>query len=192
MSGHLQTGVCVFGSHVCWHVCTVSGIQKQKTKNLVVGSFRKGRRPHSPSGYLTTSRSSNAGSRVWEKWPITHWSMFIPGALHGIGASLLAKSSLLWLRSFILRVIGSRRQPLANVGAVLSLLDGPQGCDPACMIRRYLSFRPSEVGRVCLLLDMVREGCPGHRSTPSCCWCRWNWVPTGSALALLDCHGLPA
>ena len=28
-------------------------------------------------------------------------------------------------------VVWSRRQPLASVGAVLSLLDGPTGCDPA-------------------------------------------------------------
>ena len=46
----------------------------------------------------------------------------------------------------ICRVVWSRRQPLANVGAVLSLLDGPTGCDPAfCVVwfrfrllRRYL------------------------------------------------------
>ena len=59
---------------------------------------------------------------------------------------------------------------MANVGAVLSLLDGPHGCDAAyCvvwfrfrMMRRYLAYRPAEVGRGDRLLDMVREGCPGH------------------------------
>ena len=30
------------------------------------------------------------------------------------------------------------------------------------MIRRYLAYRPSEVGRVFRLLDMVTDGCPGH------------------------------
>ena len=91
-------------------------------------------------------------------------SMFIPGALHGI------VSSLRELRSFFLKVVWSRRQPLADVGAVLSLLDGPQGCDPAyCVVwfwfrmtGRYLACRLTEVGRVYRLLDMVRCGCPGH------------------------------
>ena len=58
-------------------------------------------------------------------------SMYLPAALHGIEASLLASDSLRKLRSAICKVVWSRRQPLANVGAVLSLLDGPTGCDPA-------------------------------------------------------------
>ena len=97
-------------------------------------------------------------------------SMYLPAALHGIEASLLASESLRRLRSAVRRVVWSRRQPLANVGAVLSLLDGPTGCDPAfCVIwfrfrllRRYLSLWPTEVGRVYRLLEMVSEGCPGH------------------------------
>ena len=56
-------------------------------------------------------------------------SMYLPAALHGVEASLLASDSLLKLRSSICRVVWSRRQPLANVGAVLCLLDGPTGCD---------------------------------------------------------------
>ena len=96
--------------------------------------------------------------------------MFIPGALHGIEASLLAISRFRKLRSSILRVVWTRRQPLANVGAVLRLLDGPQACDPAyCvvwfrfrMIRRYFAYRPSEAGRVYRLLDRVMEGGSGH------------------------------
>ena len=97
-------------------------------------------------------------------------SMFIPGALHGIEASFLADASLRNLRAATFGVVWSDRQPLANVGAVLSLLDGPQLCDPAfCvvwfrfrMLRRYLACRPSEVPRVYRLLDSVAEGCPGH------------------------------
>ena len=68
------------------------------------------------------------------------------------------------------RVVWSRRQPLANVGAVLSKLDGPSGCDPLfCVVwfsfrlfRRFLALWPSQVGRAYRLLDMVSEGCPGH------------------------------
>ena len=83
-------------------------------------------------------------------------SMFIPGALHGIEASYLAESSVCKLRSAFCRVSWSRRQPFAHVGAFLSLLDGPVGCDPSfCVVwfrfrqmRRYLAFRPEEVPRV--------------------------------------------
>ena len=78
-------------------------------------------------------------------------SMFILGALHGIEASFLA-------------------QPFADVGAVLSLLDGPSGCDPAYsvvwfrfrMLRMYLAYRPGEVSRVYRLLGSAAEGGPGH------------------------------
>ena len=75
--------------------------------------------------------------------------------------------------SFVPSVCGavwSRRQPLANVGAVLSLLDGPTGCDPCfCVVwfrfrllRRYLALWPAEVGRIYRILGMIGEGCPGH------------------------------
>ena len=97
-------------------------------------------------------------------------SMFIPGALHGIEASFLAEAGLRKLRAAIVRVVWSRRQSLANPGAVLSLLDGPTVCDPAfCvvwfrfrMLRRYLAHLPSEVARVYRLLDHVVAGCPSH------------------------------
>ena len=52
-------------------------------------------------------------------------SMYLPAALHGVEASLLAFDCLLKLRSSICRVVWSRRQPLASVSAVLNLLDGP-------------------------------------------------------------------
>ena len=97
-------------------------------------------------------------------------SMFLPAALHGVEASLLASGSLLKLRSAVCGSVWSRRQPLANVGAVLSMLDGPSGCDPLfCVVwfrfrlfRRFLALWPSPVGRAYRLLDMVSEGCRGH------------------------------
>ena len=68
-------------------------------------------------------------------------------------------------------VVWSRRQPLASVGAVLSLLDGPTGCDPAfCAVwfrfrlfRRYSGFVALS-GWSCLSSfgDGAGEGCPGH------------------------------
>ena len=96
--------------------------------------------------------------------------MFIPGALHGIEASFLADSSVRKLRAAFCKVSWSSRQPLAHVGAVLSLLDGPVGCDPAfCVVwfhfrlmRRYLAYRPEEVSRVYRLFAAAAEGCPGH------------------------------
>ena len=97
-------------------------------------------------------------------------NMFIPGALHGIEASFLAESSVRKLRSAFCRVSWSRRLPLAHVGAVLSLLDGPVGCDLAfCAVwfrfrqmRRYLAYRPEEVPRVYRLLAAAAEGSSGH------------------------------
>ena len=106
-------------------------------------------------------------------------SMFILGALHGIEASFLADTSLRKLRTATFKVVWSRREPLANGGAVLSLLDGPQGCDPAfCvvwfrfrMLHRYLAHRPCEVPRVYRLLDCVAEGCM------ALCICLWTVLP---------------
>ena len=97
-------------------------------------------------------------------------SVYLHAAPHGIEASLLASDSLRRLRSPIHRVVWSRRQPLACFGSVLSLLDGPTGCDPAfCVVwfrfrllRKYLALWPMEVGRVYRLLEMVSEGGPGH------------------------------
>ena len=85
-------------------------------------------------------------------------SMFIPGALHGIEASFLADASLRKLRTATFKVVLSGRQPLANVDAVLSLLDGPPGCDPAfCVV--WFRFR---MLRRCFLTDLVRFlGCVG-------------------------------
>ena len=62
-------------------------------------------------------------------------SMYLPAALHGVEASQFASDSLRKLRSSNCSVVWSRRQPVANVGAVLRLLDGPTGCDPAfCVV----------------------------------------------------------
>ena len=115
--------------------------------------------------------------------------MFFSGALLSIEASFLADISLRKLRTAIFKVVWSRSQPLANVGAVLNLLDGPQGCDPAfCvvwfrfrMLRRYLAYWPGEVARVYRLLDSVAGGCPGHGpvhllvDSAAEIRCQWNY-----------------
>ena len=124
----------------------------------------KGSFGHLSSGFNFCSSSGLSGRvRVVR-------SMYLPAALHGIEASLLASDSLRKPRSSICSVVWSRRQPYADVGAVLRLLDGPTGCDPAfcvvwfrfCLLRRYLALWPAEVVRVYRLLEMVGEGCPGH------------------------------
>ena len=82
-------------------------------------------------------------------------SVYIPAALHGIEASLLACDSLRKLRSSIHWVEWSRRQPLCCIGVVLGLLDGPTGLTlPFCVVwfrfrllRRYLALWPAQVGR---------------------------------------------
>ena len=109
-------------------------------------------------------------------------SMFIPGALHGLEASFLAVSNLRKLRSlYFLRLSGPVVTSLANVGAVLSLLYGPQGSDPAfCVV--WLRFRTFflEVGRVYRLLDWVMEWCRLHGPWPSAgCQCHRCWVSLG-------------
>ena len=60
------------------------------------------------------------------------------------------------LRSAFVAAVWSRRMPLAHVGAVLSLLDGPPGCDPVCyviwcrfrLLLRYLAHNPLELPRL--------------------------------------------
>ena len=122
-------------------------------------------------------------------------TVFISGALQGIEASLLAKGSLVKQRAAILSAVWPRRQPLASPGAVLRLLDGPQGCDPAyCvvwfrfrMLRRYLAYRSSEVGLVYRMLEMVRDGCLGHAwaFTCTCGWCCQYWFCVGPPTCLV-------
>ena len=59
---------------------------------------------------------------------------------------------------------------MTNTPALLSLLDGPWGSDPAFFIiwsrfrqlRRYLAYRPDEEARIFRLLDYASTGSPGH------------------------------
>ena len=95
---------------------------------------------------------------------------FLPGALRAIEGSRISFSLLQRLRSAFVSAAWSKKMPLAHVGAVLSLLDGPPGCDPGFfvlwfrfrLLRRYLAFRPLEVPRIYSLLGLVADGCPGH------------------------------
>ena len=60
--------------------------------------------------------------------------------------------------------------PLANAPAILNLLDGPVGVDPAFhivwsrfrMMRRYLGYCPEEEPRIFRMLDLISGGAHGH------------------------------
>ena len=57
-------------------------------------------------------------------------TMFVPCVLHGAEASLLSQGSFFlscMLLFFVRSGWSARRQPLAGAGAVLGMLDGPQG-----------------------------------------------------------------
>ena len=94
------------------------------------------------------------------------WSgLYLPAALHGIEASLSASDSQRKLRSSIHRVFWSRRQHLARVGAVLSLLDGPldvillsvwSGLDFGCCVAILLFGLRRLVGFAVCLRWLVR------------------------------------
>ena len=79
-------------------------------------------------------------------------SKSVAPALHGIEASPISVSSLVSLRSAFVSAVWSSKMPLANSEAVLSLLDGVSGCDPAFFVvwarfrvmRRYLAFNPAQ------------------------------------------------
>ena len=68
--------------------------------------------------------------------------------------------------------VTSSGMPLANPGAVLSLLDGPPGCDPGYNIvwcrfrlfRRYMAYNAGvlDLVRIYGLLSAVCGGSPGH------------------------------
>ena len=98
---------------------------------------------------------------------------FLLGALHAIEGSGISFSLLQKLRTAFVSAVWSEKMPLAHVGAVLSLLDGPPGCDPGFYVvwfglglfRRYLVYCPLEVPRLKSPLGLVASGCPGpvHR-----------------------------
>ena len=80
----------------------------------------------------------------------------LPGGLHGCEGAAMSVSALGSFRSAVARAVGSKKLPMTDTPALLSLLDGPWGYDPAFFIiwsrfrqlRRYLSYRPDEENRI--------------------------------------------
>ena len=76
---------------------------------------------------------------------------YLPAGLHAAEASYVFLS-ISALRAAIVRAVWSTEMPLASTPAILTLLDGPAGIDPAFhfvwtrfrMMRRYLAYCPSE------------------------------------------------
>ena len=97
-------------------------------------------------------------------------SKYLPGGLHGCEGAAISVTALSSFRSAIARAVWSKKLPMTNTPALLSLLDGPWGSDPAFFIiwsrfrqlRRCLSYRPDEEARIFRLLDYASARSPGH------------------------------
>ena len=96
-------------------------------------------------------------------------SKYLPGGLHGCEGAAVSVTALGSFRSAIARAVWSKKLPMTNTPALLSLLDGPWGSDPAFFIiwnrfrqlRRYLAYRPDDEARIFRLLDYASAGSPG-------------------------------
>ena len=85
---------------------------------------------------------------------------FFPAGLHAAEV----------FRAALVRVVWSSKMPLGSTPAILSLLDGPEGVDPAFhiiwarfrMMRRYLADCPEEEPRIFRMLDLISRGAQGH------------------------------
>ena len=72
---------------------------------------------------------------------------YLPADLHAAEASCVSSSSISAFRAAIVRAVWSTKMLLASTPAILNLLDGPVGIDPAFhivwatfrMMRRYLA-----------------------------------------------------
>ena len=97
-------------------------------------------------------------------------SKYLPGGLHGCEGAAVSVTALSSFRSAISRAVWSKKLPMTNTPALLSLLDAPCGSDPAFFIiwnrfrqlRRYLAYRPDAQDRIFRLLDYASAGSPGH------------------------------
>ena len=58
-------------------------------------------------------------------------SKYLPAGLHGSEAAAVSGRHLDAIRGSIVRACWPRKLPMAHPHAVLSLLDAPDGCDPA-------------------------------------------------------------
>ena len=94
----------------------------------------------------------------------------LPAGLHAAEASYVSSSSISAFMAAIVRAVWSSKMPLANAPALLNLLDGPVGVDPAFhiiwsrfrMVRRFLAYCPEEEPRIFRMLDFISRDGPIH------------------------------
>ena len=95
---------------------------------------------------------------------------YLPASLHGAEASYVSSSPISAFRAAIVRAVWSSKMPLANAPAILNLLDGPVGLDPAFhivwtrfrLMRRYIACCPEEEPRIFWMLDLISGKAQGH------------------------------
>ena len=140
-------------------------------------------------GHLDFTRGARAGTLSCGVWEATHGvaavgaillgfqvkqdlirGKHLPAGLHAVEASCVSASSPSAFRAAIVRAAWSCKMLLATTPATLTLLDGPDGVDPAYyivrarfrMTRRYLAHRPDEVLRIFHMLDLLAHDAEGH------------------------------
>ena len=94
---------------------------------------------------------------------------YLPAGLHAAEASYASSSSISAFRAAIVRTVWSSKMPLASAPALLNLLGGPVGVDPAFhiiwstirMMRRHMAYNPGEEPRI-FRLDLISRGAQGH------------------------------
>ena len=100
-------------------------------------------------------------------------SKYLPAGSYGSEVSALFVNAFSVFRSAVARAVWSSFLALTNIPALLSLLDGPWGSDPAFFsiwsrfrqLRRYLAYKSEEVRRICRLLDYASIDSLGHGPT---------------------------
>ena len=91
---------------------------------------------------------------------------YLLAGLHAAEASYVSSSSISAFRAAIVRAVWSSKMPLATAPALLNLLDGPVGVDPAFhiissrfrMMRRYIAYCPDEEPRIFRMLRFDLRG----------------------------------
>ena len=95
---------------------------------------------------------------------------YLPGGLHGCEGAAVSVAALSSFRSAIAQTVWSKRLPMTNTPALLSLSDGPWRSDLAFFViwsrfrqlRRYLACCLDDEARIYRLLDYSSTASPGH------------------------------
>ena len=104
---------------------------------------------------------------------------YLPAGLHAVEASYVSASSLSSFRAAIVRAVWSCKMPLTNSSAMLDLLDGPVGVDPAYyiawarfrMMRGFLRWSVMLLGLTLITVGFEwRIGCVVPRLTLRLIW----------------------